>query len=153
MAVPSSSPSSSSPRSPPSTSSNFRSFPTPLLRSFIQSRIFSPSNVGDLVWERDAGRLVGGGGGGEGGEKGLVDRWAGEVRARMAELEPTGWKYFCQVAVSERPPGSCSSSSASAGKAVVSTFWDPHSDVCVSEVFQNDTVVITVLAVAIRIQY
>ncbi|GAA5901205.1 hypothetical protein JCM6882_006143 [Rhodosporidiobolus microsporus] len=165
MAVPplslsngSSPPSPLSPSSSSSSSTKHRPFPTPLLRAFLQQRILAPSNVAHLVWDRDADKLVGSAAGGGGG---LAEKWAGEVRQRMSELEPTGWKYLCQVAVSERPPGSSSSSSSldsprgttAAGKAVVSTFWDPSSDVCVSEVFQNDTVVITILAVAVRIQY
>ncbi|GAA6042972.1 hypothetical protein JCM8097_000031 [Rhodosporidiobolus ruineniae] len=155
---------SSSALSSPS-SSKPRPFPAPLLRSFLRSsRLLDSPEVKNAVWERDAGWLS---------EK--AEQWAGEVRGRMCDLEPTGFKYFCQVSVSERPtghslpsssslaldspsssssrPNGTSTSGGGAGRAVLSTFWDPQSDVCVSEVFQNDTVLITVLAVAIRIAY
>ncbi|GAA6006793.1 hypothetical protein JCM10207_009098 [Rhodosporidiobolus poonsookiae] len=135
--------SSSSSSSPAPATQRKRDFPTPLLRSFLKSRILALPEVTSAVWDRDAAALT----------ATKADEWAAAVRARMVDLEPQGWKYFVQVSVSERPAGASSAPTVPAGRAVLSTFWDPASDVCVSEVFQNDTVVVTILAVAIRIQY
>ncbi|GAA5952867.1 hypothetical protein JCM10213_007600 [Rhodosporidiobolus nylandii] len=144
--APSPSPSSSTSTSPsraPTTRPKPRNFPHPLLRSFLRRLLDSPFpsltsdgqvlSSRDSIWERDAEVL-----------QGLAERWAAEVRGRMCELEPHGWKYFCQVSVQQR---------TSHARSVLSTFWDPESDICVSEVFQNDTVLVTIMAVAVRIGY
>ncbi|CEQ39689.1 SPOSA6832_01231 [Sporobolomyces salmonicolor] len=144
---------------PPSPPPPRRDFNQTLLRPFIK-RILAAPDVTSAVWERDAEIL---------GNR--AHEWASEIKKRMVgewsslapaaapeprmltrrqDLEPRGYKYLVTVSVSER--GSSSASSGS-GRAVLATFWDPLSDVAVSEVFQNDTVVVAVLAVAIRILY
>ncbi|GAA5915074.1 hypothetical protein JCM5296_000257 [Sporobolomyces johnsonii] len=135
LASPASAPSPPATRSPPPPRRDFN--PT-LLRPFIK-RILAAPEVTAAVWDRDADLL---------GKR--ANDWASEIKKRMVDLEPRGYKYLVTVSVSER--GSSSASSGS-GRAVLATFWDPSSDVAVSEVFQNDTVVIAILAVAIRILY
>ncbi|GAA5979724.1 hypothetical protein JCM21900_005866, partial [Sporobolomyces salmonicolor] len=143
-----------------------------LLRPFIE-RILAAPDVTNAVWERGAeihGKRA--------------HEWASEIKKRIVDLEPRGYKYLVTVSsvpspspcprlapsvppslsqtnAPPPPPGRCtsvsergsSSASSGSGRAVLATFWDPSSDVAVSEVFQNDTVVVAVLAVAIRILY
>ncbi|GAA6064036.1 hypothetical protein JCM10212_001462 [Sporobolomyces blumeae] len=117
-----------------------------LLRPFLK-RIVSQPEIARSTWTRDAAMLMT-----------KAQDWADDVKQRMIDLGPTGYKYLVNVSygsplrklVSER--GS-SSSTTGAGRGVLSTFWDPSTDVAVSEVFQNDTVVVTILAVAIRVVY
>ncbi|GJN90686.1 hypothetical protein Rhopal_003700-T1 [Rhodotorula paludigena] len=115
-----------------------RDFNAELLRPYLKRLLGAPQITG-AVWERDADVL---------GKR--AEEMAGEVKRRMVDLEPAGYKYLCQVSVAERGPGV---RGGGAGRAFLSAFWDPTSDVCVSEVYQNDSVVVTILAVAIRIQY
>ncbi|BGP40314.1 hypothetical protein JCM10450v2_004297 [Rhodotorula kratochvilovae] len=115
-----------------------RDFNPELLRPYLK-RLLGAPNITGAVWERDAEML---------GKR--AEDMAGEVKRRMVDLEPTGYKYLCQVSVAERGPGIAG---GGAGRAFLATYWDSASDVCVSEVFQNDSVVVTILAVAIRIQY
>ncbi|GAA5945885.1 hypothetical protein JCM1841_006128, partial [Sporobolomyces salmonicolor] len=114
------------PPPPPSPPPPRHDFNQTLLRPFIK-RILAAPDVTSAVWERDAEIL---------GNR--AHEWASEIKKRMvgewSNLEPRGYKYLVTVSVSER--GSSSASSGS-GRAVLATFWDPLSDVAVSEVFQN----------------
>ncbi|GAA5921840.1 hypothetical protein JCM3775_001850 [Rhodotorula graminis] len=115
-----------------------RAFNGELLRPYLKRLLEAPIITG-AVWDRDAQAL---------GKR--AKDMAAEVKRRMVDIEPAGYKYLCHVSVTERGQGSAS---AGAGRAFLSTYWDASSDVCVSEVFQNDSVVVTILAVAIRILY
>ncbi|TNY24654.1 hypothetical protein DMC30DRAFT_412895 [Rhodotorula diobovata] len=66
---------------------------------------------------------------------------AGEVKRRMVDLEPTSYKYLFQV-----------SASGAAGRAFLSTYWDPTTTSACGTTTQ-DSVAVTILAVAIRILY
>ncbi|GAA6047207.1 Topoisomerase I damage affected protein 2 [Rhodotorula toruloides] len=145
----SSSAKSSSSRPASSPTPRQRRFNPDLLRPYLKRLLAAPEITG-AVWDRDAEKLVK-----------RAEEISGEVKRRMVDLEPSGYKYLCQVSVSERPRGTLSSTSSStsssagpgAGKAFLSCFWDPTSDSILSEVYQNETVVVTVLAVAVRIGY
>ncbi|GAA5895298.1 hypothetical protein JCM8208_005966 [Rhodotorula glutinis] len=123
---------------PPALPKPRRAFNGELLRPYLKRLLEAPKITG-AVWDRDAQAL---------GKR--AEDLAAEVERRMVDIEPTGYKYLCHVSVAERGQGSAS---AGAGRAFLSTYWDAASDVCVSEVFQNDTIVMTILAVAIRIVY
>ncbi|GAA5833540.1 hypothetical protein JCM9279_001553 [Rhodotorula babjevae] len=129
----------SQPASPPAAPPRpRRAFNGELLRPYLKRLLEAPSITG-AVWDRDAQAL---------GKR--AEEMAAEVKRRMIEIEPTGFKYLCHISVTERGQGSAS---GGAGRAFLSTYWDAASDVCVSEVFQNDSIVVTILAVAIRILY
>ncbi|KAL8279998.1 hypothetical protein RQP46_007579 [Phenoliferia psychrophenolica] len=71
--------------------------------------------------------------------------WAREigedVKRRMMEQEPIGYKYLVSCSIAERGQG---------GHGHLTTIWDGTQDVAVSETFTNDTLFCSVLAVAVR---
>ncbi|KAL7343315.1 hypothetical protein BJY59DRAFT_687744 [Rhodotorula toruloides] len=111
-----------------------RRFNPDLLRPYLK-RLLAAPEITSAVWDRDAEKLVK-----------RAEEISAEVKRRMVDLEPSGYKYLCQVSVSERPRGTLSSSSSTntsssagpgAGKAFLSCVWDPNSDAILSEVYQN----------------
>ncbi|KAM0752623.1 hypothetical protein T439DRAFT_323247 [Meredithblackwellia eburnea MCA 4105] len=64
-----------------------------------------------------------------------------EIKKKMIELEPSGYKFFVNCSIAERGSG---------GSSNLATFWDERQDVAISETFINDTLFCSVLAVAVR---
>ncbi|GEM09849.1 hypothetical protein Rt10032_c09g3866 [Rhodotorula toruloides] len=73
--------------SPPATSPTPRQrrFNPDLLRPYLKRLLAGPEITG-AVWDRDAERLVK-----------RAEEMSAEVKRRMADLEPAGYKYLCQV--------------------------------------------------------
>jgi len=68
-----------------------------------------------------------------------------EVKKRMVEIEPKGYKYSVTAQVSEN----CGQGS----RADLACHWDSEYDCIAQEMFINDSVICTLLAFVIRIQY
>lgn len=104
-----------------------RLFDSELLRPHVKAACVRLSNSS---WGRDSGRV-----------KGWCRDIGEEVKSKMLELEPNGYKFFVSVSISERGQGS---------QGHLSAFWDSATDASLSETFTNDSIVCSVLAVAMR---
>ncbi|KAI5476324.1 hypothetical protein MNV49_007837 [Pseudohyphozyma bogoriensis] len=113
--------------SSPSPTNSIRTFDADALRPYIR-RAFG--RLQNAVWSRDGER-----------SKAWCREIGEEVKAKMMELEPRGYKYLVSCSIIERGAG---------GHAHLTAFWDETADCSVSEVFTNDSISCSVLAVAMR---
>ncbi|EGO01848.1 hypothetical protein SERLA73DRAFT_103911 [Serpula lacrymans var. lacrymans S7.3] len=79
------------------------------------------------------------------GERDQIKAWMKEigerVKERMVEIQPNNFKYIVLVQISENL--------GQGGRAEMVSHWE-DSDVCVNELFWNDSLICTCIALAVR---
>ncbi|KIJ70292.1 hypothetical protein HYDPIDRAFT_172148 [Hydnomerulius pinastri MD-312] len=103
-------------------------FDTELLRAYMKKLL--QTNLQHAVWSSDRDQV-------KSWMKDIKER----VKDRMVEIQPTGFKYIVLVQINEnRNQG---------GRADMISHWE-DGDACINELFYNDSIICTCIALSVR---
>ncbi|KAG6329659.1 hypothetical protein ID866_9428 [Astraeus odoratus] len=103
-------------------------FDTELLRTYMKKLL--QTTLQNAVWTNDRDQL-------KSWMKDIKER----IKDRMVEIQPTGFKYIVLVQISENLN--------QGGRADMISHWE-DGDACINELFFNDSIICTCIALAVR---